>query len=286
MLQEPLELSAPLARELAPQLCRRDPQTGESCAWYHGFWQYARLLGLGTSPVGHARFLAEAFGELAVSLKRMQVLIAGAADYSMLAHVLAVCRSHGIAAQFTAVDWCETPLELNRWYAQRESVALDTLCSDLLDALPAGSHDVLCTHALLGHIRPADRPRLLTNWRQALRPGGRVITVNRLRPGSPDVPAAFSAEQVEAFVDAVRSNAGKLDIDAQELARAAQKYAQRQISWPVRSLDELRQLFEDASFRIEALSSGPMETAVGRAGIDVPTVPGNAQYGRVVAVRS
>ena len=42
--------SAPLARQMAPRLCRRDSATGESCAWIHGLWQYLRLLGLASTP--------------------------------------------------------------------------------------------------------------------------------------------------------------------------------------------------------------------------------------------
>src|SRR5262245_17285805 len=101
---EPLASSAPLAARLAPDLCRRDPATGESCAWYHGFWQYLRLAGMGTSPAGHAAFLREGFAGLAGAPAR--VLVAGGADYSMLAHAAAACRAHGAAAEFVMLDWC------------------------------------------------------------------------------------------------------------------------------------------------------------------------------------
>src|SRR5262245_36311726 len=103
--QEPLELSAPLARRLAPQLCHKDPASGESCAWQHGLWQYLRILGMNHSPRAHAAFLLEALA--ATARPGMRVLVSGAADYSMLAHVLAATR----AAEVTVLDVCETPLE-------------------------------------------------------------------------------------------------------------------------------------------------------------------------------
>jgi SAM-dependent methyltransferase len=288
LIEEPLALSAPLARRLAAELCRIDPATGESCAWYHGFWQYVRLLGLGTSPVGHAAFYAQAFGGLA--RPQPKVLICGAADYAMLAYASDACRNLGLQAEFAMIDWCETPLALARWYAERESLLLTTVRRDLIDPIEGGgsTHDAICTHALLGHFRPDLRRRLIANWHRALRSGGRVCTVNRLRPAGGDAPAAFSSDQVTAFIETVRARATVHDdlpgTDPARLAEQAAQYAVRQLSWPVRSADEVQALFESAGFRIEHLSCGPM-AATGQPALNVPTVAGNADYGRIVAVK-
>ena len=59
-----LALSAPLALERAPGLCRVDPQSGESCAWNHGLWQILRLLGLVLTPAHHAAFFRAALQAL------------------------------------------------------------------------------------------------------------------------------------------------------------------------------------------------------------------------------
>ncbi|HVL37158.1 MAG TPA: hypothetical protein VM489_15920 [Burkholderiales bacterium] len=90
---EPLLESAPLARRLAPQLCRRDPRTRETCAAYHGFWQYARILGLGTAPDLHAGFLLDGIARAVSGTRQPRIAISGAADYSMLAHVLAAWQA-------------------------------------------------------------------------------------------------------------------------------------------------------------------------------------------------
>jgi SAM-dependent methyltransferase len=288
LIEEPLALSAPLAHRLAAELCRIDPATGESCAWYHGFWQYVRLLGLGTSPVGHAAFYARAFAGLASPKPR--VLICGAADYAMLAYAGDACRQLGLQAEFTMIDWCQTPLTLARWYAERESLPLRTVRQDLIEPMEASEtrQDAICTHALLGHFRPDSRARLISNWHGALRSGGRVCTVNRLRPGQGNAPAAFSSGQVEAFVETVRQRAAsRADLGASDLARLASeaaRYAARQVSWPVHSADEVQALFEDAGFRIEHMSCGPMAEA-GQPALNVPTVAGNADYVRIVAVK-
>lgn len=49
-LREPLLTSAPLARLAAPALCHRGAD--DDCSWYHGYWQYLRLLGIVAAPEG------------------------------------------------------------------------------------------------------------------------------------------------------------------------------------------------------------------------------------------
>jgi SAM-dependent methyltransferase len=285
-LDEPLELSAPLARRLAPQLCRKDPKTGESCAWYHGFWQYLRLLGLGTTPAGHADFFFKAFES--VKSRRPRVLIAGGADYAMFAYALAACRAHGLQAEFSMIDRCETPLMLSRWYGERESTIVSTMCRDLLDFIEEQAYDVICTQALLGHFSPQQRPGLIANWHRALRPGGFVVTANRLRPGAGETPAVFSDQQVKDFGQLVLRKAQAATYVAalaSELAVEAQGYASRQAHWPVQSTEDVRQLFEVAGFRIEHLSCGSMTGQRGAASLDVPTVPGTSTYALLVAIK-
>ena len=228
---------------------------------------------MGTTPAGHADLFHQAFRGAPPSA---QVLIAGGADYGMLALASAACRAAGTRAEFCMIDWCETPLRLARWYAERESLTLRTTRRDLLDAGEEASCDAACTHALLGHFPPARRPQLLASLHRALRPGGFLVMAQRLRPGSGDAPASFSVRQVEDFVAAVAAR----DVRLSEAARA---YASRQISWPVRSASEIQTLFEDAGFRVEHLSSAPMAGEAGTAGLNVPTVAGNASYARIIA---
>jgi SAM-dependent methyltransferase len=237
---------------------------------------------MGTSPAGHAAFYQQAFARLRG--KRAHVLVAGGADYSMLAHAAAACRACGIEAEFTMADWCETPLSLARWYAERESLPLRTERRDLLEPGPQGHFDAVCTHAFLGHFGPQERPRLVAGLGRALRPGGLLFLANRLRPGVGEEPAAFSAALVETFAAEVACKAtGLPGADATTLATAARVYAARQISWPVRSLAEARALFEAAGLRIEHLESARMAAA--RNALNVPTIAGGADYAQLVAVR-
>jgi SAM-dependent methyltransferase len=259
-----------------------DAASGESCAWYHGFWQSLRLLGLGTTPAGHVELFHQA---LAKSRARPQVLIAGGADYGMLAHAAAACRASGLQAGFTMVDWCETPLTLARWYAERESLTLTTLQRDLLDIDAEASFDAICTQALLGYFPPGQLPRLFANLHRALRPGGLFVTANRLRPGV-TAPVGFSAQQAQEFTAMILDRARAVPgLDADWLANAARSYASRQTQWPVRSAEEVQALLEGAGFRLAHLSCAPMGSEAAAASLNVPTVAGRASYVRVIAFK-
>ena len=116
-IEEPLIESAPLAWRLAPQLCRKDPATGENCAWYHGMWQVLRLMELASSAAQRVEFYRDAIQGSCAGTQTPRILISGAADYAMLAVVIAAFDDRGATPAITVIDHCETPLHLSRWYA-------------------------------------------------------------------------------------------------------------------------------------------------------------------------
>jgi len=288
VIDEPLELSAPLARQLASRLCRKNPATGESCEWEHGFWQYLRILGLAPVPKRHADFYREAFEQLVDSGSRPRILISGAVDYGMLALTIGLFRERGIEPQVTVVDRCETPLALNRWFAERESVEIHTQCSDLLSYTSDVPFDVICTHSFLGYFSPTQRPVLLANWYTLLRPRGAVVTVAPIRPGATRELSGFTPAQAEAFCAVVlkraREKRGVLDIDPEEALRGAQRTASQRRGYSVTSVEEIRPLFEQAGFTMQRLFSALLSTGVdpeltGRG------TSGSANYAYIIAVR-
>ena len=287
-LREPLELSAPLAWRLAPQLCRKDPATGENCAWVHGFWQYLRLMGLAATPEQHAEFYRRAFQSVTGDRGAPRVLVSGAADYSMLAHVLALYRERGLEPAVTVVDACDTALFLNRWYAERVSASVACTRCDILEYTDSAPFDAVCTHSFLVQFSPEQRVRLLAKWRQLLRPGGAVITVTRVRATAGTERVGFSPEQAQAFRATVLHKAeamrDSLQVDTAELAQAAEIYMNGQRPWPVRTREEVQQLFETCGFRVDELSDAPVTTAAGQQP-DGPAVPGSGVRVQVIATR-
>lgn len=277
---EALEEAARLAREQAPALCRRAAGSNESCAWHHGLWPTLRLLGLVTEPALHGEFLRGALGR--DSAKHPRVLLSGAADHALLAQVLAAYA--GRAARITVLDICETPLMLNRWFAARAGIEIETRCADILDFEAPGTFDVICTHAFLGNFDVARRSALAARWHALLAPGGKVVTVNRLRPGREPQWVAFSVDQIWSYRARVEEASQARGLQVPGLGRAAEAYAQRQAIFPLSSTDDLRLLFEQAEFDIEHLTAAPMALAAQQQ-VNAPTLPGADLYAHLIAVR-
>jgi SAM-dependent methyltransferase len=283
---EPLAENARLARSLAPRLCRVDPATGESCAWNHGLWPTLRLLGLVLTPAHHAAFFQRALAAAAREGGPLRVLISGSADTGMPAQVFAALRARGVQVLATVLDLCETPLELNRRYAARAGMQIETVRADVLEYRPREPFDVVCTHSFLSMFPAGDRPALVSRWHALLRPGGVAITVNRVRGEAAAGSLGFEGDQARAFCAAVRDAAAApgFAADREQLAADAAIYAARRRIHPVRSAQDVRALFENAGFELAELSCAPLaERPAGRAG--GPTLPGDGDYLHVIARR-
>lgn len=257
-VEEPLEESAPLAWRLAPRWCRKDPATGEDCSWYHGIWPFLRLTGLASSAAQRAEFYDRSIQESCAGLDAPRILISGTADTAMLALLLASFKGRSARPAITVLDICETPLRINRWYAERQACGIETICSDILDYRARQPFDLVCTDGFLSRFPSVRRPALAAKWRELLRQDGRVISTNRLHPDAGEEKIAFSPSRAQAFRDSVhRAIAEKRDtmeMDSRELMRLAELYASRHDTYPVGSSNEVRRLFEEVGFRIEALS--------------------------------
>jgi SAM-dependent methyltransferase len=284
---EPLELSAPLARDLARRFCIR---TGDhSCDWYHGLWQCLRLMGLGKTMGGQSAFFLKSLSELARSGGYARVLVSGTADYSSLAHVLAAFRHAGAVPRPTVVDQCATPLELSRWYAAREDTEVATAQFDILDYREPGAFDVVLTNSFLGYFDHEQRERLFAKFRELLRPGGKLMFTNRLRPGAGPAPVGFGASEADRFLAAVdsalESHGAAWGADPAELKRWAALYSQRFRSYAVESKDQVGDYLMRHGFAADLLDAGAVAKAGGPRAATGPTVADGSAYLRVIATR-
>ena len=108
---EPLELSAPLAWRAGAASCAGATRRAASAATGStAFWQYCAC-SASAPPRAPCRFLPRGL-RASCAGAAPRILIAGGADYSMLAHAAAgIAASAASHRQFTIVDWCETPLD-------------------------------------------------------------------------------------------------------------------------------------------------------------------------------
>jgi hypothetical protein len=285
-IDEPLQQSALLAWQIAPGTCCTDPASGTSCAWYHGLWQYLRILKINSTPEHTAAFFDEAFGNVARAIKRPRILVSGAADYSTFAQALSVCRRYGAEPEFTVLDMCETPLVLNRWYAERLGVAIQTLRADILEYKNSSAFDIVCSHAFFGRFAPSRWDDLAASWAALLTKNGVAITVNRIRGAARTETVGFKAEQAQALRAEVLRRAQESSIELGVapvvLADMAERYASNHHVYPVHSELNLRNVFEAAGLTMDHLSlRGSAKT--GPAQLGGPTTLEGATYACLIA---
>lgn len=268
------------AQRIAPDLCPTDEATGESCAWYHGFWPTLRILDLVTTPDTHRAFYTQTLSDLIRNGHR-RVLISGSADINMLQQAWRAGDLAGAAPDVTFVDRCPTPAALARWAAARTGRCVTAETGDML-AYRGSGYDIVCTHSFLGYFTDSQRDGLARNWAALLRPGGKLVTINRVRKDAPE-EIGFTSRQARIFVDRAISAARARGLDSAAISVAASAYAERFRIRPVRSVAVLEALLTGNGFSIDRLEGQPPE-----GGLDAetgPTTPGGAHYVFIVATR-
>lgn len=257
-------------RELAAAACG-------DCAWYHGFWPLIRALGFGTVPEDHAGFYRDELRAVAAKGPIGRVLVCAAADHSMPLLVQRVAEELGQSPEITVLDRCETPLVLSRREFGGASVRLTTVLSPVLDAKLESPFDVIVTHSFLGYFSEAERPALLARWAAWLRPGGRAVTVNRLRETARH-RIGFSETEASAFVArivaAVAARPGITALAETDLRARAADYARRFSIHPLTSIADLTGQCRNAGLAARVVPLGQ----VSRSGPTGPTAPGSARY--------
>jgi SAM-dependent methyltransferase len=253
---EPLHESAPVAWALAGMHCPGAPQSADSCLWYHRVWQYLRLLDIITSIRTNTPFLLGTLQRLAPSHPR--VLISGSADYGMLAHLRQAYGARPL--DVTMLDRCATPVAVNQWYATRYGMTMTPVCGDALAVETDRPFDLVCTHNFVGRFDPASRQRLIDRWHAVLRPGGVVVTTQRVRPGERGHHASYSEAAAAALaarvVEAAKAYDGPLGVPLDELGDAACQYALRKGAYAITSAAEVVDAFERAGFEVNLADEG------------------------------
>ena len=274
--------SAPTIRTMAPLSCNGGHVDQESCAWYHGIWQYLRLFDMVSSPGWHSEFYRRRLRARIARLDRPRVLITGAADYSMLAHVVTASQDRNIDAH--VVDMCQTPLMACRWYAQNLKLPVglhrldltDPDCATRLltdsgpnDAEANTPFDLIVTDAFLTRFTRDAADTVVANWSRLLKDGGAVVTTVRLHGHDQHRQGGVTSE-VADFVLRFRKHAtawrAVLDVDIEELLDATHEYALRMTSADLGEVDDLVRLLAAHGLRVGHHESVKVEGELRRTG--------------------
>jgi SAM-dependent methyltransferase len=271
-VRENLRAAANQAPALAARHCAHSIG-GDNCDWYHASWPVLRALGVINSPGSDDDFLLRAIGsELNTGAKR--VLVSGAADAGMLARVTS-CMTPGSTVEVTVLDRCRTPLELSRRHAEEIGLSIETIQADILSFESAQSFDLICTHSFLAFFDARDRQRLVARWKALLRPGGCVVTAQRVRPGEKAELTRFPPDEIQRLAAEAEHRAridGEDIVGVDAARRLALDYGTKHQAHLIASPDDIERLFLDEGFVLEEF----LPTDAARRLLDRPGAPASA----------
>jgi 2-polyprenyl-3-methyl-5-hydroxy-6-metoxy-1,4-benzoquinol methylase len=184
-----LKESAPLMARWSRQECTAKAAGGmeewakdhkhhvDACDWYHGTWQFLRLLNMVAVPPWYGGY-HRALGGVLRRRPRADVLISACADYGMLAMLHEVIETAGSNPRITIYDICRTPLLACEWYATRHGLEITCVCDNIITStrMPLKAYDLIVTDEFLTVLKDEYKPLIVKRWQELLKPGGTVVT--------------------------------------------------------------------------------------------------------------
>ncbi len=267
-------MAAKSAETLSRQYCTSQENDADGCDWYHHSWPVLRALGVFHSLASDDDFLVRAISrEIALGARR--VLISGAADAGILARVAASAKDIA-QLDITVLDQCETPLHLNKQFAEKMGFGIQTAHDNILNHVPSAPYDLICTHSFITFFSPDQRKKLVARWHGLLTTNGCVITAQRIRPNETEQITRFSVQEVQRLADEserlAKEKFSYLGIDpakARELGRA---YGERHKTHLISSEHELSSLFIEQGFVLDEFAPPSSDAPLK----DRPGAPQNA----------
>jgi hypothetical protein len=211
--------SAPLSEVWSRTECCSKPKGGmeewakenrlepENCGWYHGTWQYLRLLDMVAVPHWHREFYNRTLGGILKQKPNANVLISACADWGMLASLHEAVQIAGANPNIVIYDICKTPLKSAQWYADRHKFSIKTKCSNIItQEIPEAPFDLIVTDEFLSVLKGEYKPLIANRWKELLKPGGSVVTVAMLgEPTTPELRTAY-AQRAHRLLESANGN--------------------------------------------------------------------------------
>jgi len=276
--------AAKFAHAYAQTHCHQNSDS-KSCAWYHGSWQFLRLLDLVSTPDVHAAHFNTQLERIAGDPTFKNILVCGSADSGLVKTIHEALRHRQSEIKLTVVDICETPLKDCQLYSDKNGFQITTSKQDVLEGFSESAFDAIFTHSFMGYFDDATRQRLLHIWARSLRTGGRLITVQRIRENYANEVVQFKDHEIDAFIDRaenVAHLADSIDLSEFNIVEMAKKFAESFRNFPVRSAEQLKTMIETAGFTLERFER---QTTQGTEGVTGPSVPNATGFYMIAAER-
>ncbi len=216
-----------------------------SCDWYHGTWQYLRLLNMVAVPPWY-EFYQATLSDVLRHRPKAEVLISAAADFGMLATLHEAVRATKAEPRIFVYDICRTPLRSCQWYAEKHEFPIECVCANLLTCdIPPASFDLIVTDEFLTVIKGSDKPLIVQRWRELLKPGGTLVTTAMIGEATTaELRQGYAERARRLFEDNAPSFPHYFNGRRDELLRRFHAFASHHTRHMLSGEDELKRLFD------------------------------------------
>lgn len=287
-LTEPLEQSFAWAHACAQDHCI-------DCGWYHGTWQYLRLLGLGKTLSGQSDWFIQQISAVR-DIPSLSILILGCADYSAFAHIIHALELSpnrpDLHPRIVAVDRCATPLLLNQYLSEQTGVPVTVHTSDVLEYQPQEKFDLIFTSSFVGYFDPPQRRQVFTQCYEWLKPEGRFLFAARLRRGDESVLVRSAPETIAQVVQKALGLHQQFRLDGKwsdaDLTERLRAFMINSSNYPIISAQSLIDLLQAVGFEQADAEVRPPNLPEQTAGLKIQggSLAEMADYACVVARKS
>lgn len=231
-----------------------------SCDWYHGTWQYMRLLNMVAVPPWYG-FYGRALDTLLSRKPQARVLISACADCGMLATLHQAIVTSGATPRIVVCDICATPLLNASWYAKRNGFEIECICDNILSSpsLEPGSFDLIVTDEFLTVLPASDKPAAVARWKELLKPGGAVVTTAMVGGATTPELRKRYAERARGLLRETSGDRRIASNGFDELIERADRFAQFHTRHMIVDENEIRRLFSGFYLGFLALTATPGE---------------------------
>lgn len=170
------------------------------CDWYHGTWQYMRLLNMVAVPRWYD-FYHDALRKVLRSKPRANVMISACADLGMLHMLDGAIKETRAEPNIVIYDICKTPLMNSEWYARRHNLAVTCTCDNIITApIEESSFDLVTTDEFLTVLKDPYKPLIVEKWKKILKPDGSLVTTAMIgKPTTPELREGYARRAVKLF---------------------------------------------------------------------------------------
>lgn len=265
IINNSLKISSNLIYDKAHELCKNGIMDVE-CCWYHSIWQYLRLLNVVSSPTWHDEFYSKELNESFKDKERINILISGTADYSILIYITEIIKKLNIKdINIYVLDSCKTPLYCCQWYADRNNIIIHTINEDILKYNNYNFFDVICTDAFLTRFSKTEASKVIINWEKLLKTNGKIITTIRIHEDN-ELYVSEYKQEIKDFVTKVKLSTQKnqefIKFSPDKMAAMAEIYAIKMKSNDLGDENAILSLFNEfkTRYRIKTVTGELKET--------------------------